>query len=260
MTKSNSSDEEDYMSDALLAKCDDQRPGLVPERIARLYKKEVQQKALNTLNRQQNPSTKAVEAEQRNLGLNNALTSANKGFRLLEKMGYKPGMAIGKAGNGKLEPVSIEIKSDRVGLGEKTERKRKESEQKAMRAAMAQKRRKHESEWRQNVRARFADRETEKDLAQSQKVCEQLDSENGVTSPVRMFFWPTLLLPEKDEDADESEEEVCIEDQALCPSEKLELLTKYLRTTYCYCVWCGTTFEDEHDLRTNCPGDTQDAH
>lgn len=81
-------------------------------------------------------------------------------------------------GNGKLEPVPIEIKSDRVGLGEKTERKRKELEQRAMRAVMAQKRRKHESEWRQNVRARFADRETEKDLAQSQKVCEQLDSEN----------------------------------------------------------------------------------
>lgn len=77
---------------------DDQKPGLVPERIARLYKKEVQQKALNILHRQQNPSTKVVEAEQRNLGLNNALTSANKGFRLLEKMGYKPGMAIGKAG------------------------------------------------------------------------------------------------------------------------------------------------------------------
>lgn len=70
----------------------------MPERIAKLYKKEVHQKALNVRYRQQNPSTKAVEAEQRNLGLNNALTSENKGFRLLEKMGYKPGMAIGKKG------------------------------------------------------------------------------------------------------------------------------------------------------------------
>ena len=25
-------------------------------------------------------------------------------------------------------------------------------------------------------------------------------------------------------------------------SEKLDILTDYLRTTYFYCVWCGTTF------------------
>jgi len=41
---------------------------------------------------------------------------------------------------------------------------------------MARKRQKHEAEWKETVRTKLASRETEKDLSQSQKVCEQLDS------------------------------------------------------------------------------------
>jgi len=43
--------------------------------------------------------------------------------------------------------------------------------------AMARKRQKHEAEWRETVRSKAASREIEKDLLQSQKVCEQLDSQ-----------------------------------------------------------------------------------
>ena len=39
-----------------------------------------------------------LEKEKRDEGLGAALTSDNKGFSLLAKMGYKPGMAIGKSG------------------------------------------------------------------------------------------------------------------------------------------------------------------
>ena len=41
---------------------------------------------------------KVLEAEKRESGLNQALGAENKGFSLLSKMGYKPGMAIGKKG------------------------------------------------------------------------------------------------------------------------------------------------------------------
>jgi len=27
------------------------------------------------------------------------------------------------------------------------------------------------------------------------------------------------------------------------PAEKLAILTRYLRSTHCYCVWCGTAFD-----------------
>ena len=71
----------------------------------------------------------------------------------------------------------MSVKTCREGLGQETERKRKADEQRAMRLAMARKRQKHEAEWRDSVRSKVASRETEKDLSQSQKVCEQLDSQ-----------------------------------------------------------------------------------
>lgn len=59
--------------------------------------------------------------------LSKPLESENKGFKLLAKMGYKPGQPLGKtveisnpneAGQKRLlEPIGITIKSDRQGLG-----------------------------------------------------------------------------------------------------------------------------------------------
>ena len=39
-----------------------------------------------------------LEAIQREAGLNAAIAPNSKGFALLQKMGYKPGMGIGKEG------------------------------------------------------------------------------------------------------------------------------------------------------------------
>ncbi len=60
---------------------------------------------------------KVLEAERRQEGLSNAITSQNKGFAMLAKMGYKEGEAIGKSSKGILEPIGIDIKTDRGGLG-----------------------------------------------------------------------------------------------------------------------------------------------
>ena len=38
------------------------------------------------------------------------------GRRLLEKMGWKDGMALGKSNEGCLEPLILDIKTDRKGL------------------------------------------------------------------------------------------------------------------------------------------------
>jgi len=81
------------------------------------------------------------------------------------------------AGTGSVEPIPLSVRPSREGLGQETERKRKAAEQRAMRVAMARKRQRHEAEWRENVRSKAASREVDKDLAQSQKVCEQLDSQ-----------------------------------------------------------------------------------
>lgn len=60
---------------------------------------------------------KHLEAERRDEGLSAAIPSNNKGFAMLAKMGYKQGDAIGRTNQGIVEPIGIQIKSDRGGLG-----------------------------------------------------------------------------------------------------------------------------------------------
>ncbi|KAI6249952.1 G patch domain-containing protein 11 [Erysiphe necator] len=55
----------------------------------------------------------------------------NKGLAMMTKMGFKPGAALGRPDNlgARLEPVKIQIKEDRGGIGMDTERKRLLSEE-----------------------------------------------------------------------------------------------------------------------------------
>ncbi|XP_013397470.2 G patch domain-containing protein 11-like [Lingula anatina] len=192
-------------------------------------------------------------------------------------MGYKPGAGIGKKGDGRANPIPIEVKADRSGLGRSSEMKRKQAESQALQALMLQKRMRQEKEIQGNFRTRMsskvADRHIESDLHKSQKVCEQLDSEKGLEKPAEQFFWPVASLPKKktydleegegysfevqDQDGEEQEED---EEDELEPTAKLEILTLYLRNTHMYCVWCGTAFEDSDDMRINCPGPSSEAH
>lgn len=59
-------------------------------------KKEVQQKEKNIKNRQR--TYKEQEKESREVALQSSLSSENKGFALLQKMGYKAGQGLGKGG------------------------------------------------------------------------------------------------------------------------------------------------------------------
>lgn len=51
------------------------------------------------------------------------ISEDNKGFQMLQKMGYKPGNSIGKtdsARKGITTPIEIELRQGRKGLGEHT--------------------------------------------------------------------------------------------------------------------------------------------
>jgi len=85
----------------------DVRPGLVSKNVARQYKNEARHRAMNQANREQNKPHRQLETEQRDEGLKSAITADNKGFKLLAKMGYKPGTGIGKKGQMVLDVASI---------------------------------------------------------------------------------------------------------------------------------------------------------
>nr|CAD7399733.1 unnamed protein product [Timema cristinae] len=281
-----SSDEEfDYMSDDFLAQCipNDVRPGLIRDhslqRQAEMDKKKQQ---TDMKNKELFRSHRAVELERREEGLSSAISNNNKGFALMQKMGYKPGTGIGKSGSGRVEPVTIALKTDRQGIGRETALRRLAVEKAAIRQRQRQRR---EQEFTvENFRAHRSQKhleiQTAKDLKSCQRVCEGLDKGQGYDEPAEPWFWltrekendddddhdnevegqdeKTTTADESGEDDDEEEEEE--EEIEFQPSEKLDMLSNYLRQTYCYCVWCGTQYDDDKDMRDNCPGPTREDH
>ncbi|KAK6183673.1 hypothetical protein SNE40_011104 [Patella caerulea] len=280
-------DEDDYMSDAILKQCDDKADKdirLLPAKVTRQYQQEKKRKELKQKNFVK--PKKVIEQEKRDEGLSkSSLTSDNKGFGLLQKMGFKPGMVLGKHGTGRAEPVEINLKLGRGGLGQEAEKKRKQNEKVARWTEMNMKRKKMESKNQENfkkqMKDKFVNTEAERDLRKSQKVCEQLDSEKGIQEPSEIFFWPKEILEERkkkekkameieegysfeledelDEDDDEDGDDED-DDSSLSASDKLEVLTVYLRNNHLYCIWCGTRYDDKNDMKSNCPGNTAEDH
>ena len=85
-------EEEDYMSDCFLNQAKDIRPGL---RTGRQKRKEHSSK---TRDPSRVKRVKTEAQERREEGLATPLSKDNKGFSLLQKMGYKKGMGLGKSG------------------------------------------------------------------------------------------------------------------------------------------------------------------
>ncbi|XP_071493926.1 G patch domain-containing protein 11-like [Diadema antillarum] len=272
-----SGEEEDYMSDSFLVESKESKPGQLSwGRAARQHRQDEKRRQANQKNKAKFKPVKQHEEEQRQKGLNSAISTESKGFAMLQKMGYKQGSGLGKTGTGRAEPIGIEIKTGKGGLGQQTELKRKQAEMERMREVMAQKRVKMEASRKGNFLRhqsdRFLEKEAEHDLYNSQKACAHLDHGEGLSEPEVTWYWPKQMLPgyteeeeeeeeegeEKEEEEEEEEEEN--EDDELTAGEKLLQLTVYLRTHHRYCVWCGATFNDEKDLAENCPGDNAEVH
>lgn len=280
------SDEEfDYMSDNFLAECvkEDIRPGLIHNRAQqRTHNIDRKKKVTDEENKQRNRPHRLLEAERREEGLSEAIADSNRGFALLQKMGYKPGMAIGKSGTGCVEPVPIALKSNRSGLGREAALKEIAAEKLAIRNRLARQREKTSDtrDYRARLARKAAERQIEGDLRKSQRVCEQLDTSKGFDEPAESWFWSPrkpqaadgkdeedepesqkIVNEDRVQDNDQDEENISeAEEIEFEPPEKLEILTLYLRRTYFYCIWCGVQFDDEKDLQDSCPGPCQDDH
>ena len=74
------------------------KPGLAWGKQAKKNKQEDKQREAAVKHRSKFKPVKEREHEQRLQGLNKAISSDNKGFAMLQKMGYKQGMGLGKTG------------------------------------------------------------------------------------------------------------------------------------------------------------------
>lgn len=247
--------------------------------------------------------------EVRDEGLNKRLDSSNKGFQLLEKMGYKSGQAIGKSSDGPVDPLAVIVKDSRAGLGIDEDRKRQREVQRQQEERLAAERARTESTSRADYvhsnMQRYSVVAARRHLASAISACETLDQQAGVernelleqlqqdealarqeieAAAPRGQPLSRLQKPRSHRDASLDDGEVSVavwnrrkadaaplrasspsryDGSSLSAAQQasyLHLLLGYLRSRHLYCLFCGCSYNDEGDMRQNCPGPDEAQH
>lgn len=125
----------------------------------------------------------AEEATKRDEALSRStLDPASKGFKMMAKLGYKPGSALGRtdgsAGVALLEPVAVEMKEGRSGIGADAEKKRKFREEIEARVEGEKKVKVEQGDFRERRRLEREERKREGQIVGAQKVAERLEEED----------------------------------------------------------------------------------
>ncbi|CAL9120914.1 unnamed protein product [Musa textilis] len=184
------------------------------------------------------------EDERTRASLEAAIPASNVGFRMLKMMGYKPGSALGKDGGGLAEPVGLQIRRSRAGIGVEEEAVRKEW------AAGERKRRREEemvAEFGSRQKTHWRSRRIVGDYRKAEAALAQLEKREVVEPP------KDDAEEEKPQEEEEEEEEVITEQNLH------DILTK-LRDEHRYCLYCGYQYESSEELATDCPGPSDEDH
>ncbi|KAF9597235.1 hypothetical protein IFM89_016376 [Coptis chinensis] len=246
-TEEKEEEDEDYMGDlSRFLPCNEPKKSLILEtQTSQPYKKKPK-----TLNWQEQRKV-AREIKQREedektlVNLESHIPQTNIGFKMLKQMGYKPGLALGKNGSGQVEPVGVEIRRTRAGIGKEDpvkERLRRE-EVKAEKA-------KKEVE---NLMVEFGTRK--KSEWRSKRVVVNYKKAQGVIGQLENV---EVVEPEKDCEGEEKEEEE--EEEEEITEEDLHDILVRLREEHHYCLFCGFQYESAEALLSNCPGTDEDDH
>ncbi|UJR22801.1 hypothetical protein I4U23_025832 [Adineta vaga] len=202
-------------------------------------------------------SHKLIEIEQREQGLSTAITSDNKGFQLLKKMGYKEGTKLGiSQSNGLIEPIPIQMHSSRSGLGEQNAKQEKVRVKEEIKTKFNQQ---IQSTYQDHLKQKYHFKRLQSDIAKCQSICERLDREKFNLE--ENILWKNSNKQDRIEDNDDDDEE---DEDDRTDQFRMELqlktLTEYLREKHFYCIWCGQTFETLDELENTCPGNQRDLH
>ncbi|KAJ5675841.1 hypothetical protein N7462_008738 [Penicillium macrosclerotiorum] len=176
------SDEDDYMS--MVIEEPTQKETFTQRKRREQREAEARGRVLSKAERAAQEATRRDEALAKN-----TLDPSNKGFKMMAKLGFKPGESLGKrdtpptttdpvstpqASAPRSEPLNLIFKEGRGGIGLDSEKKRKIREE----AAEATKKiKRDEGDYRDRVREERETRRTEAQVRAAQKVAERLDAE-----------------------------------------------------------------------------------
>ncbi|XP_052117759.1 uncharacterized protein LOC107490107 [Arachis duranensis] len=171
------------------------------------------------------------------------IPQSNIGFKLLKQMGYTPSAALGKEGLGRAEPVGIEIRRSRVGIGLDDPYKEKRKNEKII----AERKRRKEEDLMQDFglrqKSRWQSKRVVANFHKAKVALDQLENRE-------------IIEPEKNENDKEEEDE---EEEEITEEDLQEVLMK-LRDDHNYCLFCGCKYESKDALFTNCTETNEDDH
>ncbi|OBA19009.1 hypothetical protein METBIDRAFT_13768 [Metschnikowia bicuspidata var. bicuspidata NRRL YB-4993] len=197
------------------------------------------------------------------------------GYQIMEKMGYKQGQAIGMTNNPNAlkEPLAIKSKLSRAGLGVSTFTPKRAADlsPESKSALQTASKNKH------------IERSNKAMILKLQKFCyaysgEDMKLEDGTLFPEDVNpLWKDLAIRNSTpscrtklfgesfrarSSASEPNSPSSIKDVDTSQATEGQLmqLLQYTRVNFYYCPYCGTKFDDEEDLSSNCPGETEQLH
>ncbi|KAI9695658.1 MAG: hypothetical protein M1820_008505 [Bogoriella megaspora] len=177
-------------------------------------KKEAEDRAHHKTKAQQEHDARLA----RETGLNSSLLAdtTSKGAKMMAKLGYKEGQALGKHKDGvevRKEPIAVDMKEDKGGIGHTSEKKRKFMEEVERQEVDKKRKVESEMEFRERVRSEREEKRAEGQWWGAMRICEGLEGkeddliESGVDKPLMdvPVEWRTLI---KDRREKRSEQEV----------------------------------------------------
>ncbi|CAN6935202.1 unnamed protein product [Brassica oleracea var. botrytis] len=173
---------------------------------------------------------------------------SNVGFKLLKQMGYKPASALGKQGSGRAEPVTMDIRRSRAGVGREDPHKEKKKREEV--EAENEKRKVEEmlEDFGDRKKSQWRNKRVVINFKKAKAALDQLENVEVVPEKKK----------EEDEDGKVGEEEE--EQEEVITEEDLEEILMKLRDEHRYCPFCGFQYETSEALLSNCPGVNEDDH
>ncbi|KAI6673813.1 hypothetical protein NL676_001719 [Syzygium grande] len=185
------------------------------------------------------------EDEQTLAGIEAPIPESNVGFKLLTRMGYTPGSALGKEGSGKAEPVGLEIRRSRAGIGREDPHKEKKKQEEIRSVKKIRKEESLMEEFGSRQKSQWRSRRIFVNFQKAKAALDQLENKE-------------FPEPEKNEDEEEGEQDE--EEEEVITEEDLLAVLMKLRDEYNYCLFCGCRYGSKEELLSDCPGTEEDDH
>ncbi|KAI8066869.1 hypothetical protein BC940DRAFT_301746, partial [Gongronella butleri] len=185
-----SSDDDDYMSSAILEQADQyekKREKTYSQRRSEYLREQAKKGVVKP--------RKELEKEARDKGLENKIESSNKGMKMLMKMGFKQGSGLGKSQQGVDTPIAIDLKQGRSGLGMDTLMKRKLQEEEDAAMAKVRKLDQAPEDFRLAMASKAKDAKRMRQLTAAVHLAERFDADHDITDNI---LW--VLLPRFEDD------------------------------------------------------------